>query len=97
MAAATALKHCRNTVSGLFLLYVSKSVDFWVWPLSLNPHSIRPCISLQRKFYNQQNAQHTFTVHYKHLRRALQLLVTFKLFSYYLTHMPNIRGLLLLD
>jgi len=36
-------------------------------------------------------------VHYKHLRPAAQLLVNFKLFSYYLTHMPNIRELLLLD
>jgi len=35
-------------------------------------------------------------VHYKYLGPALQLLVNFKLFSY-LTHMRNIRGLLLLD
>jgi len=40
---------------------------------------------------------HTFAVHYKHLRPALQLLVNFKLFSYYLKHMCNIRRLLLLD
>ena len=97
MAATTTLKHCRNTVNGYFLLYVSKSSDFWVCPLILISHSIRPCISLRRKFNNQQNAQHTFVVHNKHLRPALQLLVTFKLFSCYLTHIPNIRGLLLLD
>jgi len=60
-------------------------------------HSIRTCISLRRKFNNQQNAQHTFAVHCKHLRPALQLLVNFKLFSYYLIHMRNIQGLLLLD
>jgi len=53
-------------------------------------------MSLRRRFNNQQNARHTAAVHYKHLRPALQLLVNFKLFSYYLTHMPNIRGLLLL-
>jgi len=58
--------------------------------LILNSHLIRPCISLRRKFNNQQNAQHTFAVHYKHLRPALQLLVDFTLFSCYLTHMPNI-------
>jgi len=58
---------------------------------------MRPCISLRRKFNNEQNAQHTFAVHYEHLRPALQLLVNFKLFSYYVTHMPNIGGLLLLD
>ena len=38
-----------------------------------------------------------FAVHYKHLRPTLQLLNNFKLFSYYLTHMPNVPGLLLLD
>jgi len=38
-----------------------------------NSHSIRPCISLRRKFNNQQ--QHTFAVHCKHLRPTLQLLV----------------------
>jgi len=48
------------------------------------------------QFNNQQNAQHTFAVHYKHLRPALQLLTNFKLFSYH-THMRNIRELLLLD
>jgi len=64
---------------------------------NLNSHSIRPYISLRRKFNNQQNAQHTFAMHYKHLRPALQLLVNFELLSYYLTHMRNIRGLLLLD
>jgi len=41
---------------------------------------------LRRKFNNQQNAQHTFAVHYKHLRPALQLLVNFKLFSYGVVH-----------
>jgi len=46
--------------------------------------------------YNQQNAQHTAAVHYKHLRPAMYLLVSFKPFSY-LRHMHNIRGLLLLD
>ena len=97
MATTTALKHCRNAVSSWFLLYVSKFSDFWVCLLILNSHSIRPCISLRRKFNNQENAQHTFAVHYKHLHLALQLLVNFKLFSYYLTHTPNIRGLLLLD
>jgi len=51
---------------------------------------------LDSVFNNQQNAQHTAAVHYKHLRPALQLLVTFKLFSY-LTHMRNIQGILLLD
>jgi len=66
-------------------------------PLVLNSHSIRPRISLRRKFNNQQNAQHTFAEHYKQLIPALQLLVNFKLFSHYLTHMPNIPGLLLLD
>jgi len=97
MATTTALKHCRNTVSGWFLLYVSKSSDFWICLLILNSHSIRPCISLRRKFNNQQNAQHTFAVRYKHLRPALQLLVKFKLFSYCLTHMSTVRGLLLFD
>jgi len=48
-------------------------------------------------FNNQQNAQHTFAVHYKHLRPALQFLVDFKRFSYYLTYMRNIRRILLLD
>ena len=95
--ATTALKHCRNTASGWFLLCLSKSSGFWLCPLILNSHPIRPCISLRRKFNNQQNAQHTFAVHYEYLHPALQLLVNFKLFSYYLTHMPNIRGLLLLD
>jgi len=52
---------------------------------------------LPAKFNNQQNAQHPFALHYKHLRPALQLLVNFKLFSYYFTHMRNVRGLLLLD
>jgi len=69
--------------------------------MSANPklNSIRPCISLRRRFNNQQNAQHTFTVHhYKRLRPALQLgLVNFKLCGYYLTHVCNIRGLLLLN
>jgi len=65
--------------------------------LILNSHSIRPCISLRHNFNNQKYAQHTFAVHYKHLRPALQLLVNLKLFSYYLTHMRNIRGLVLLD
>jgi len=51
---------------------------------------------LRRKFNNQQNAQHVAAVHYKRLPPALQLLVRFKLFSY-LTHMRNIRELLLLD
>jgi len=51
---------------------------------------------LRRKFTNQQNAQRTAAVYYKHLRPALQLLFNFKLFSY-LTHVRNIRGLLLLD
>jgi len=74
-----------------------KSSDLWVCPLILNSHSIRPCISLPRKFNNHQNAQHTFAVHYKHLRPALQLLVHLKLFSFCLTHMRNIRGLMLLD
>jgi len=82
--------HCfkalSKSVSGWFLLYVSKSSDFWVCPLILNSHSFRPCISLRRKFNNQQNAQHTFAVHYKHLRPALQLLVNVMLFSYCLTH-----------
>jgi len=50
---------------------------------------------LRRKFSNQQNAQHTAALHYNHLRPALQLLANFKLFSH-LTHMRNIRGLLLL-
>jgi len=58
--------------------------------MSANP------ICLRRKFNNQQYAQHTAAVHYKHLRPALQLLVNFKRFSY-LAHMRNIRGLLLLD
>jgi len=58
---------------------------------------VKTCISLWRKFNNQQNAQHTAVVHYKQLRPALQLLVNFKLFSYYLSHIRNIRGLLLLD
>jgi len=75
---------------------VSKSSDFWECPLILNLHSIKACISLQRKFNNQQNAQHTVTVHYMHLRPALQLLVNFKLFGY-LTRMRNIRELLLSD
>jgi len=44
-----------------------------ICPLILNSHSIRPCISLRRKFNNQQNAQHTFAVHYTNLRPALQL------------------------
>jgi len=52
---------------------------------------------MRRKFNNQQNAQHTFAVHYKHLRPALQLLVNFELFNYYFTHMHNNRRLLLLD
>jgi len=49
--------------------------------MSANPnsHSIRACISSRCKFNNQQNAQHTFAVHYKHLRPAVQLLVNFKL------------------
>jgi len=53
---------------------------------------------MRRKFNNQQNAQHTAAMHYKHLRPALQLLVNFKLFSY-LKHLRDIRelGLLLLD
>jgi len=69
----------------------------WLTSTVLNSHSVRHCISLRRKFHKQQNAQHTFAVHYKHLLPALQLLVNFKLFSYYLIHMRNIRGLLLLD
>jgi len=79
-----------------FSCTVLKSSDFWVCPLILNSHSIRASICLRRKFNNQQNAQHTATVHYKHLRPTLQLVVNFKLFSY-LTHMRNIRGQLLLD
>jgi len=77
---------------------VSKFSDFWLCPLILNSHLIKACICFRRKFCNQQNARHTAVVHYtrKHLRYALQLLVNFKLFSY-LTHMRNIRGLLLLD
>jgi len=43
-------------------------------------HSIQPCISLRRKFNNQQNARHSAAVHYKHLRPALQLLVNFEIF-----------------
>jgi len=74
---------------------VSKFSDFWVCPLILNSHSIRACICLRRKFNNQQNAQHTTAVHYKHLCPARQLLVDFKLFSY-ITHNRNIRVLLLL-
>ena len=89
--------HCFKALSKYYKWLVSKSSDFWVCPLILNSHSIRPCISLRRKFNNQQNAQHTFAVHYKHLRPAPQLHLNFKLFSYYLTHMRNIRGLLLLD
>jgi len=75
---------------------VSKSSDFWVCPLILNSHSIRACICLRPKFYDQQNAQYTAAVHYKHLRPAQQLLVNFKLFIH-LTHVRNIPGLLLLD
>ena len=67
---------------------VSKSSDFSVCPPILNSHSIRAWICLRRKFTNQQNAQHTAAVHYKHLRPALQLLVNLQRFSY-LTH--NVR------
>jgi len=41
---------------------------------------------------NQQNAQHTIAVHYKHLRPALQLLVNFKLFCYHLTQYAQHSG-----
>jgi len=51
---------------------VSKSSDFWVCPLILNSHSIRACICLRHNFNNQQNAQHTFAVRYKHSRPALR-------------------------
>jgi len=50
----------------------------------------------QRQFNNHQNAQYTEAGHYKHLRPTLQLSLNFKIFSY-ITHMRNIRGLLLLD
>jgi len=54
-------------------LYVFEILDFWLCPPILNSHSIRACICLRRKFNNQQNAQRTVAVHYKHLRRTLHL------------------------
>ena len=52
---------CRNNVVS-FSCMVSKSSDFWLCPLILNSHSIGACVSLRRKFNNQQNAQHTAAV-----------------------------------
>jgi len=53
--------------------------------VNLYSHSIRACICLRRKFNNQQNAQHTFPVHYKYLRPALVNL-TFWLSHTYAQH-----------
>jgi len=84
----------------LFLLFTKSDAPRKVSPRGIALPAlpvVGALISLRRKFNNQQNAQHTFVVHYKHLHPVLQLLVNFKLFSYYLTHMFNIRGLLLLN
>jgi len=53
-----------------FSSMVLKSSDFWVCPLIINSQLTKACIYLRHKFKNQQNAQHTAMMHYKHLRPA---------------------------